>query len=133
MALQTIIARNVAPANSAVVTVGAFQSGNAGNVVAQSAILRLSIRTKTESDRKMVLDNVRRLTKMQVEGYGCTLEIREGVSGAVLVNDEKETLEAYEIAKEAFGEDRANYPGPSLLGTEDFAFMLQKRPGTYCF
>src|SRR5690606_25876518 len=51
MALQSIVARNVAPAHSAVVTVGAFLSGNAGNVVAQSAILRLSIRTETPEDR----------------------------------------------------------------------------------
>src|SRR5690625_3770169 len=102
MALQTVVARNVSPHNSAVVTVGAFQSGEAGNVVAQSAILRLSIRTKTDEDRTKVLNNIRRLTKMQAESFGCSWEIREGVPGAVLVNDEKETLEAYEIAKEMF-------------------------------
>jgi len=133
MALQTIVSRNVAPANSAVVTVGAFQSGEAGNVVAQSALLRLSIRTKTDDDRKLVLDNIRALTKNQAEGYGCSYEIREGIPGAVLVNDRDETLEAYEIAKEAFGDDRAVYPGPTFLGSEDFAFMLQEKPGTYCF
>lgn len=133
IALQSIVARNVAPANSAVVTVGAFLSGNAGNVVAQSAILRLSIRTKTPEDRKMVLDRIRTLTKLQSESFGCTAEIREGIPGAVLVNSVDETREAYEIAKEAFGEDQVAFPGPTFLGSEDFAFMLQKRPGTYCF
>src|SRR5690554_766716 len=133
MALQSIVSRNVAPANSAVVTVGAFLSGNAGNVVAQSAILRLSIRTKTPEDRVMVLDNIRTLTKHQTEGFGCTYEIREGVPGAVLVNDEAETQKAYQIAKDFFGEENVIYPGPTFLGSEDFAFMLQKRPGTYCF
>lgn len=133
IALQSIVARNVAPANSAVVTVGAFLSGNAGNVVAQSAILRLSIRTKTPEDRKMVLDRIRTLTKLQSESFGCTAEIKEGIPGAVLVNSVDETREAYEIAKEAFGEDQVAFPGPTFLGSEDFAFMLQKRPGTYCF
>lgn len=133
MALQTIVSRNVAPANSAVVTVGAFQSGEAGNVIAQSAILRLSIRTKTDADRKLVLNKIRDLTRTQTEGYGCTYEIREGVPGAVLVNDKDETRKAFEIAKTTFGEDRAVYPGPTFLGSEDFAFMLQKKPGTYCF
>lgn len=132
MALQTIVSRNVAPANSAVVTVGAFQSGSAGNVVAQSAILRLSIRTKTDADRKMVLDKVRTLTRTHAEGYGCTYEIREGVPGAVLVNTEEETAQAYEIAENTFGEENVVYPGPTFLGSEDFAFMLQERPGTYC-
>lgn len=133
MALQTIVSRNVSPHNSAVVTVGAFQSGNAGNVIAQSAILRLSIRTKTPADRAMVLDKVRTLTRTQAEGYGCTYEIREGVPGAVLTNDEGETLTAAEIARRAFGQERVVYPGPTFLGSEDFAFMLQKKKGTYCF
>lgn len=133
MALQTIVSRNVSPHNSAVVTIGAFQSGEAGNVIAQSAILRLSIRTKTPADREMVLNKVRELTRTQTEGYGCTFEIREGVPGAVLVNTPEETRKAYEIAREAFGEERTVFPGPTFLGSEDFAFMLQQRPGTYCF
>lgn len=133
MALQTIVSRNVSPHNSAVVTVGAFQSGNAGNVIANSAILRLSIRTKTAADREMVLNKVRNLTRTQAEGYGCTYEIREGVPGAVLTNDKEETLKAAEIAREAFGEENVIYPGPTFLGSEDFAFMLQQKKGTYCF
>ena len=133
MALQTIVARNVSPHNSAVVTIGAFLSGNAGNVIAQSAILRLSIRTKTPADREMVLRKVRDLVRTQAEGFGCTHEIREGVPGAVLVNDEAETLKAAEIARAAFGEENVVYPGPTFLGSEDFAFMLQKKKGTYCF
>jgi len=133
MALQTIVARNVSPHNSAVVTVGAFQSGNAGNVIAQSAILRLSIRTKTPADRDLVLNKVRDLARTQAEGYGCSVEIREGVPGAVLTNDEEETLRAAEIARVAFGDADVVYPGPTFLGSEDFAFMLQKKKGTYCF
>ena len=133
MALQTIVSRNVSPHNSAVVTVGAFLSGNAGNVIAQSAILRLSIRTKTPADRELVLNKVRELTRTQAEGYGCTHEIREGVPGAVLVNDKDETLRAAEIARAAFGDENVVYPGPTFLGSEDFAFMLQEKKGTYCF
>lgn len=133
MALQSIVARNVSPHNSAVVTVGAFQSGEAGNVIANSATLRLSLRTTTPEDREMVLGKVRDLTRATAEGYGCTFEIREGVPGAVLTNDEAETLKAAEIARVAFGDDEVVYPGPTFLGSEDFAFMLQEQKGTYCF
>ena len=133
MALQTIVSRNVSPHNSAVVTIGAFLSGNAGNVIAQTAILRLSIRTKTDADRKMVLGKVRTFASTIADAYGCTSEIREGVPGAVLVNDEEETLKAAQIAREAFGEENVIYPGPTFLGSEDFAFMLQKKKGTYSF
>lgn len=133
MALQTVVSRNVAPAHSAVVTVGAFQAGQAGNVVAHSAILRLSIRTTTPEDRKLVLDNIRRLIRQQSESFGCTSEIREGVPGAVLTNDPEETRKACQIARDAFGEDQVTGEGPTYLGSEDFAFMLQQRKGTYCF
>lgn len=132
MALQTIVSRNVSPHNSAVVTVGAFVAGNAGNVIANSAILRLSIRTTTPEDRQLVLGKVRAIAKAQSESFGCTHQIREGVPGAVLVNDPAETAKAATIAREAFGDAGVTYPGPSYLGSEDFAFMLQKKRGTYC-
>jgi len=102
------------------------------NMTYTSALLRLSIRTKTPEDRKLVLHQIRSLTQYQTEGYGCTYEIMEGIPGAVLVNSEKETLEAFEIAKAQFGEDGVEYPG-TFLGSEDFAFRLQQSPGTYCF
>lgn len=133
MALQTVVSRNLAPANSAVVTVGAFVAGSAGNVVPQSAILRLSIRTKTPADRALVLDRIRTLTQHQCESFGCSYQIREGVPGSVLINSKEETKTAFELAKAAFGEENVHFPGPTFLGSEDFAFMLEHRPGTYCF
>lgn len=132
MALQTIVSRNVSPHNSAVVTIGAFLAGNAGNVIAQSAVLRLSVRTTTPEDRKLVLSKIKSITKAQAEAFGCAHQIREGVPGAVLVNDPAETAKAAAIAQQAFGDDAVMYPGPSYLGSEDFAFMLQKKQGTYC-
>lgn len=133
MAIQSIVSRNVAPARPAIVTIGAFLAGNAGNVVAGNAILRFSVRTTTPEDRELVLGNIRRIVAHQAESFGCTSEIREGVPGAVLVNDVDETEKAARIAQAAFGEDQVVYPGPSFLASEDFAFMLQKKKGTYCF
>ncbi len=132
MALQTIVSRNVAPQHRAVVTVGAFLSGNAGNVIAQTATLRLSVRTTTPEDRDLVLGKIRSITRTQAECYGCTYEIREGQPGAVLVNDATETARACDIARAAFGDGSVHYPGPTYLGSEDFAFMLQEKKGTYC-
>lgn len=59
MALQTIVSRNVAAKDSAVVTVGAFLAGDAGNVIPQSATLRLSIRTSNPDTRKLVLSRIK--------------------------------------------------------------------------
>jgi hippurate hydrolase len=79
-----------------------------------------------------VLGKVKSITKAQAEAFNCTYEIREGVPGAVLVNEPAATAKAAAIAQQAFGEEQVMYPGPSYLGSEDFAFMLQKKQGTYC-
>lgn len=132
MALQTIVSRNVSPWQNSVVSVGAFLSGNAGNVVPQNAILRLSIRNMDAKLREMVLNKVRSITKAQAESFGCQYEIREGIPGAVLVNTPENTQWAANVARDIFGEENVVYPGDPYMGSEDFAFMLQKKPGTYC-
>lgn len=131
MALQTIVSRNLSPWHNAVVSVGAFLAGNAGNVIANSAILRLSVRNMKPEDRAMVLDKIRHITKTQAECYGCTYEIREGQPGAVLVNSPKETAFASDVARKTFGDENVINPGVAYMGSEDFAFMLQQKPGCY--
>lgn len=133
MALQTITSRNVAPLDSAVVSVGAFLAGDAGNVIPQSALLRLSIRTSRPETRELVLGKVRSITAAQAECYGVSAEIREGTPGAVLVNDAAQTAFAAQVATDLLGADKVVTDGPRFMGSEDFAFFAQQRPGTYCF
>ena len=133
MALQTIVSRNVAPLDSAVVSVGAFLAGDAGNVIPQTATLRLSIRSSKPETRKLVLDKVRAITAAQAAAFGVSFEIREGAPGAVLVNNPAQTEACAAIARELLGEDQVVMPGPTFMGSEDFAYYAQQKPGTYCF
>lgn len=131
MALQTIVSRNVSPWKNAVVNVGAFQSGIAGNAVPQNAVLRLSIRNMDNEVRRMVLNKVRSITKAQAEAFNCEYEIREGIPGTVLVNTPENTDWAASVAKATFGEENVIENANPLMGSEDFAFMLEKCPGNY--
>lgn len=131
MALQTIVSRNVSPWKQSVVNVGAFQSGNVGNVVPQSAVLKLSIRNMDNNVRKMVLDKIRSITKAQAEAFNCQVKIIEGIPGTVLVNTPENTKWASEVARETFGDDNVIYNCDPMLASEDFAFMLEKAPGNY--
>ncbi len=133
MALQTIVSRNVAPMQSAVVTVGAFIAGDAGNVIPQSAVLRLSIRSTVDDIRQLVLNRVREITAAQAQTYGVRYELREGPPGAVLVNDDAQTEFAAQVARDVFGKEKVSMEAPKLMGSEDFAFFIQNKPGTYCF
>ena len=133
MALQTIVSRNVAPLDSVVVSVGAFLAGDAGNLIPQTATLRLSIRSSKPETRKLVLDKVRAITAAQAAAFGVSFEIREGAPGAVLVNNPAQTEACAAIARELLGEDQVVMPGPTFMGSEDFAYYAQHKPGTYCF
>ena len=133
MALQTIVSRNVAPLDSAVVSVGAFLAGDAGNVIPQTATLRLSIRSSKPETRKLVLDKVRAITAAQAAAFGVSFEIREGAPGAVLVNNPAQTEVCAAIARAVLGEEQVVMPGPTFMGSEDFAYYAQHKPGTYCF
>ena len=133
MALQTIVSRNVAAKDSAVVSVGAFLAGDAGNVIPQKAILRLSTRTCKPETRTLVLDKIRAITAAQAASFGVSFEIREGMPGAVLVNDPAQTEECAALARQLLGDDQVVMPGPTFMGSEDFAYYAQQKPGTYCF
>ncbi len=133
MSLQTIVSRNVAPMDAAVVSVGAFLAGDAGNVIPQSATLRLSTRTRKPETREMVLAKIKSITKATAEAYNVGYEIREGQPGAILINDDAHTQTCIEIARQRFGAEQVVTPGPTFMGSEDFAFYAQKVPAVYCF
>ena len=131
MALQTIVSRNVSPWKECVVNVGAFNAGTAGNIIPQKAHLKLSIRNMDSENRKMVLQRIKSMTQAQAEAFGCTYSIKEGIEGSVLVNSPEQTRKALEIAQNTFGEEKVTDQGFAFMGSEDFAFMLEKKPGNY--
>jgi hippurate hydrolase len=132
MALQTIVSRNVSPWNNCVVNVGSFQSGQAGNAVPQRAILRVSIRNMDKDIRKLVLKRIRNIVKAQSESFNCEYEIIEGIAGSVLVNTLENTQWSAKVATNIFGEENVVYGMQPFMGSEDFAFMLEDKPGSYC-
>ncbi len=131
MALQTVVSRNVDPQQTAVVTVGALQSGQANNVIPASATLELSVRALDPAVRQLLHDRILALANAQAESFGVKADVdwREGYS--VLVNAPEPTEFARGIARELVGSERVNPQAPALTGSEDFAFMLQKVPGSY--
>ncbi|MGF6779554.1 M20 aminoacylase family protein [Paraburkholderia sp. GAS334] len=131
MALQTIVARNVDPSQPAVVTVGSMHSGIANNVIPGTAKLELSVRSFSEEVRALLKQRIRELAEGQAASYGgkAIVEYIEGYP--VVVNSHAETEFAVEVARELVGDDKVVAQTDILMGSEDFAFMLQERPGTF--
>ena len=133
MALQSVVARNVDPLETAVVSVGSLQAGKAGNVIPDRATLELSVRALNADVRALLRRRIVEIVESQASGLGVKAVIDWRPGYDVLVNDAACTSLAAEVALELFGADRVVTDGRRLTASEDFAFMLQKVPGCYFF
>ena len=133
MGLQTIVARNVPPLHMAVITVGAFQAGEANNVIPQTATLKLSVRSLDRAVRQLLNRRIRELVEAQAHSYGCQATVDFQGGYPVLVNTQPETEFARQVALELLGADQVVLQTAPLTGSEDFAFMLEQVPGSYLF
>ena len=131
MALQTVVSRNVDPLHTAVVTVGSIQAGKANNVIPALATLELSVRALDPGVRKLLEQRIKAIATSQAESFGVRAEVDWKEGYCVLVNAEQETEFARQVALDLVGADRVVLNGPPLTGSEDFAFMLEKVPGSY--
>ena len=131
MALQTVVARNVDPLHTAVVTVGALHAGQANNVIPALATLELSVRALDADVRRLLEKRIQALVAAQAESFGVRAEVDWRPGYCVLVNTEAETNFARQVALDLVGAEHVTLHGPALTGSEDFAFMLEKIPGSY--
>ena len=131
MALQSIVSRNVDPREIAVITVGAFQSGEANNVIPQTATLKLSVRAMNREVRDTLERRIHELVQAQAQSLGVRAELQYERSYPVLVNTPAETEFARKVALDLVGPQRVTPQGQPVTGSEDFAFMLEAVPGSY--
>ncbi len=131
MALQTIVARNIDPLQAAVITVGALHAGKANNVIPAIATLELSVRALDREVRAKLEQRIKALVAAQAQSFGVSAQIVWRPGYAVLVNSPAETEFARQVALELVGADKVTLQGPPLTGSEDFAFMLERVPGSY--
>jgi hippurate hydrolase len=133
MALQTVVSRNIDPLQTAVVTVGALHAGKANNVIPAGATLELSVRALDREVRATLERRIKALVTAQAESFGVTASIDWRQGYTVLVNTPEETEFARQVALELVGPERVTLQGPAVPGSEDFAFMLERVPGSYLF
>ncbi|MES5098686.1 M20 aminoacylase family protein [Agrobacterium sp. BA1120] len=130
VALQTVVARNIDPTQTAVVTVGTIHAGEAVNVIPESAKLALSIRSFDPRIRDLLQERITKLTNSVVEGFGASVEIDYERGYPVVVNSEEETAFARTVAEELIGTDKVS-TCHLIPGSEDFACFLEHKPGSF--
>lgn len=132
VALQTIIARNVDPDETGVVTIGSIVAGNAGNVIADTATMRGTIRSFTPETKALLRRRVPEIAQGIAATFGATAEVQinEGVDATV--NADAPTQIVYAAAAAVLGADKIDTTFRTT-GGEDFSAVLARVPGNFFF
>lgn len=132
-ALQTIVSRNVNPLDSVVVSVGSMQAGNPGamSVIPDEARLVGTVRTFRKTVQEMVEARMHQLVTSIAAGFNATAEMVYERKYPATINTPDEANLVADLATEMFGKDRVVRDLTPSMGSEDFSFMLQAKPGAY--
>ena len=133
MALQTIVSRNVHPSDPAVVTVGAFHGGTVSNIIPGRVELVIGIRSFDPDTRDYLERRIGEIARFQAQSYGMSAEIEYSRSYDATINDKDQTNYLRERARAFAGEENVVDLDRPKMGSEDFAYMLRARPGSYFF
>ncbi|ARD85521.1 N-acyl-L-amino acid amidohydrolase [Ferroplasma acidiphilum] len=130
--LNTIVSREIDPQEPAVITTGTVNSGYRYNIIAAHAELTGTVRTFNTEIQEKIIKRIKDILEGLKSIYGIEYEYEYKKGYPVLVNNEKIAKYIEEAAKRVVGKDNIIYPKPNM-GGEDFAYFLQKVPGSYYF
>jgi len=130
-ALQSIVARNISPRDTAVLSVTRILSGDAYNVIPQTATMGGTVRAMKRETLTQIEQNMRRIVSGVASGFGATAEVDFRLIFAPLINHETEFHAIADAAAELVGDANVNREQAPASASEDFSFMLEKVPGAY--
>jgi amidohydrolase len=132
-AFQTIVSRSVDPVKASVVSVTAFHAGEAHNVIADVAELRGTCRSFDADVRELMERRMKEIAAGIAATFGATIEVNYKRGYPSTRNHPDETAFAAAVASEIVGSGNVDAAAPPVMGGEDFAYMLEKRPGAFLF
>ena len=130
-ALQTVVSRTLHPCESAVVSVTQFHAGEAWNIIPEEVILRGTIRTFKPEIQEAVERAIERLCSGIAAANGAQINVHFDHRYPPTVNSPAEAKFCQEVAAEVFGADKVLTDILPSMGAEDFAYMLNEKPGCY--
>ena len=131
VSLQSIVARNVAPVDTAVLSVTQIHAGDAYNVIPQTARLAGTVRAFSREVMHTVETAMRRVAEGTAQALGARATLDFRALFAPTVNDAREAEFAAQICTELVGAERVQRNPPLIMASEDFSFMLERVPGCY--
>jgi hippurate hydrolase len=117
--------------NDPVVVATQFHAGDTWNVIPHQAVLRGTARCFKAEVRDQIESEIEKIAEGLCAAHGATMAYRYERRYPALINTERETGIAAAVAADVLGEDNVQLGAPPLMGSEDFAYMLEERPGCY--
>ncbi len=130
-ALQTVVARNVKPIDTAVVSVTQIKAGEAYNVIPEQAFIRGTTRAFSKETMALIERNMERIATSIAAGFGATAATKFRTAFLPLVNDPEQAAFMADTAAEIVGDENVNRHANPVMASEDFSYMLEERPGAY--
>ena len=132
-AIQTIIPRNVYALDEAVISVTQIHTGTASNIIPEEAMFCATIRCFNPEVRALLKRRFHEIVEGHAAAYNVKARIHYEWGYPATVNHAAEAAFAAEVAREVSGPDAVNDKANREMGSEDFSYMLQARPGAYLF
>lgn len=132
-AFQTIVSRNNCALDDLVISVTQIHAGTTDNVIPETAYLNGTVRTFDPRVQRMVMRRMQAIVEGQALSFEVKAKLDYEVGYPATINDADKTGFAVEVAEEISGKDRVLGDVGREMGAEDFAYMLEKRPGAYLF
>jgi hippurate hydrolase len=133
LALQTVVARNLDPLDMGVVTVASIHGGDALNVIPAHVDLGITIRSFSQAVREELRRRIEAVARSQAESFGAVADVNYQWGFPALINAKAETEFARQVALSTFPTGTVIEDFRPRTASEDFAFMLEQKPGTYFF
>lgn len=130
---QGIITRNRNPLHAGVLSVTQINAGSATNIIPDDATLAGTVRTFTNDTLNLIESRMRAITEHTAAAFGAEADFCFSRNYPPLINHAKETAFATEVMRSIVGEENVDAQVEPTMGAEDFAFMLQQKPGCYVF
>lgn len=130
-ALQSIVSRNVPPLESAVISVTQFHAGTTYNIIPETAVISGCTRSLNKEVQAQIESTMDRIIDGVCKAYGATYTLDYQHGYPTTVNTAQEVAVAHAVTSELVGEKNVNPDLEPTMGSEDFGFMLEEKPGAY--
>ena len=130
-ALQSLVSRSKDPIETAVISITMFHAGAAFNVIPEEAVLSGTVRTFNPDVQDLIEDGMKRIAEGIASGMGGSAEVDFRRGYPATVNHEAQTQLAADVAGGIVGPENVRNDVDPTMGGEDFAFMLNEKPGCY--